>query len=51
MIQIQGQLQAERAKQVLSWITYTKRPLTKLELLHALAVEANEPELDEDSIP
>ncbi|KAI1357154.1 hypothetical protein F5Y08DRAFT_271388 [Xylaria arbuscula] len=53
MMRIQGQLQeqAERAKQVLSWITCAKRPLTKLELLHALAVEANQPELDEDNVP
>ena len=38
------------AKQVLSWITCTKRPLTTSELQHALAVEIGEPELDEDNV-
>ncbi|KAI9828700.1 MAG: hypothetical protein M1832_001803 [Thelocarpon impressellum] len=38
------------AKQVLSWITYAKRPLTVLELQHALAVELNEPCLDPDNL-
>ncbi|KAI0200861.1 hypothetical protein F4808DRAFT_460373 [Astrocystis sublimbata] len=53
MERIQGQLQeqAERAKQVLSWITCAKRPLTKRELQHALAVEVNKPQLDEDNLP
>ncbi|KAI8624059.1 hypothetical protein F5Y19DRAFT_337792 [Xylariaceae sp. FL1651] len=50
---IRGQLkeQAERAKQVISWIVCTKRPLTTLELLHALAVEIDKPGLDQDNIP
>ncbi|KAI0147300.1 hypothetical protein GGR57DRAFT_258771 [Xylariaceae sp. FL1272] len=53
MERIQGQLQeqAERAKQVLSWITCAKRPLKKLELQHALAVEVSEPKLDQDNVP
>jgi hypothetical protein len=40
MERIEGQLpdQEELAKQVLSWITYAIRPLTVLELQHALAV-------------
>src|SRR5271167_575298 len=41
----------ELAKQVLSWITCAKRPLTTLELQHALAVEVGKPELDEDTLP
>ncbi|CAM1501783.1 Fc.00g037670.m01.CDS01 [Cosmosporella sp. VM-42] len=40
----------ELAKQALSWITCAKRPLTTLELQHALAVEIGEPELDEGMI-
>ncbi|KAI0456007.1 hypothetical protein F5B21DRAFT_168072 [Xylaria acuta] len=53
MAQIEeGQLQnvAKRAKQVLSWIACAKRPLTKLELQHALAVEINELRMDKDNI-
>ncbi|KAI9843643.1 MAG: hypothetical protein M1837_006225 [Sclerophora amabilis] len=40
----------ELAKQVLSWITYAKRPLTLIELQHALAVELEEPCLDLDNL-
>jgi hypothetical protein len=49
---IEGQLkdQEELAKQVLSWITCAKRPLSTLELQHALGVEAGETELDFDNI-
>jgi len=52
-MRIEGQVpdQAELAKQVLSWITYAYRPLTTLELQHALAVEENSSELDEDNLP
>jgi len=52
MERIEGQLsdQEELAKQVLSWITCAKRPLTVSELQHALAVEVSEVELDEDNI-
>ncbi|KAF8867423.1 purine and uridine phosphorylase [Acephala macrosclerotiorum] len=39
------------AKQVLSWITHAKRPLTTLELQHALAVEVGELKLDEENLP
>lgn len=35
---------------VLSWITYTQRPLTTEELCHALAVEAGESELNPANI-
>jgi ankyrin repeat protein len=41
----------ELAKQVLSWITCAKRPLTTLELRHALAVEEGESELDRENLP
>lgn len=37
------------ATDVLSWITYAKRPLTTSELQHAIAIEINEPELDEEN--
>ncbi|EWZ78700.1 hypothetical protein QL093DRAFT_2594685 [Fusarium oxysporum] len=39
------------AKQILSWITCAKRPLTTLELRHALAVEVGTTELDEEALP
>jgi hypothetical protein len=39
------------AKRALSWIVHSKRPLTTLELRHALAVETEKPELDKDNIP
>ncbi|KAI1847679.1 hypothetical protein JX265_013939 [Neoarthrinium moseri] len=52
MKRIEGQLQgqAQRAKQVLAWITCAQRPLTKTELQHALAVEIGETKLDEENI-
>ncbi|KAI9694151.1 MAG: hypothetical protein M1822_003422 [Bathelium mastoideum] len=52
MERVEGQMsdQVNLAKQVLSWITCAKRPLTTKELQHALAVEAEEAELDKDNI-
>jgi hypothetical protein len=49
MERINGQIedQEELAKQVLSWITCAKRPLTTTELQHALGVEVGECKLDE----
>jgi hypothetical protein len=41
----------ELAKMVLSWIICAKRPLTTLELQHALAVEEGNHELDKDNFP
>jgi hypothetical protein len=53
MDRIEGQVkdQEELAKQVLSWITCAKRPLTVLELQHALAIEVGKPKLDEENLP
>ena len=53
MKRIEGQVKdsCELAKQVLSWITCAKRPLTTLELQHALAVEVGESALDEENLP
>ncbi|ORX96684.1 hypothetical protein BCR34DRAFT_578500 [Clohesyomyces aquaticus] len=50
---IKGQLarDSERAKNVLSWITYAQRPLTTAELCYALAVEHGEEEIDLENIP
>ncbi|PSN61089.1 hypothetical protein BS50DRAFT_477025, partial [Corynespora cassiicola Philippines] len=50
---IEGQLpgRAARAKSVLSWISCAQRQLTTGELCHALAVERDESELDEDNVP
>ncbi|KAJ4135293.1 hypothetical protein NW768_004915 [Fusarium equiseti] len=39
------------AKRVLLWVTFTKRPLTKFELEHALAVKIGESSLDQRDIP
>ncbi|KAJ9133458.1 Ankyrin repeat domain-containing protein 50 [Pleurostoma richardsiae] len=53
MERIEGQLeeQTQLAKQVLSWITFATRPLTTLELQHALAVEVGKSEIDEENLP
>ena len=53
MLRIEGQVadREELAKQVLSWITCTERPLTTCELQHALAVEIGETELDKENLP
>lgn len=52
MERIEGQAADSRklARQVLSWITCAKRPLTTSELQHALAVEVDKPELDEENL-
>lgn len=47
----QGKDKEELAKQVLSWITCAKRPLTTSELQHALAVEVGEPAFDSENLP
>ena len=49
MERIEGQLsdQAELSKEVLSWITCAERPLTTLELQHALAIKVGQTEFDE----
>ncbi|KAI2725507.1 hypothetical protein CBS147330_8187 [Penicillium roqueforti] len=53
MGRIQGQLgeQTDLAMQTLSWLTCARRPLTSLELQHALAIEEGESSLDEENIP
>ncbi|CAI7580523.1 unnamed protein product [Penicillium viridicatum] len=53
MERIQGQVPEHRklATQVLSWISCARRRLTLAELQHALGVEENTSELDEDAIP
>jgi ankyrin repeat protein len=52
MERIEGQLadEEELAKQVLSWITCAKRPLTTSELKYALAVELEESQLDKENL-
>ncbi len=53
MSRIQGQIgeQADLAMQTLSWLTCARRPLTSLELQHALAIEEGESTIDEENIP
>ena len=48
-IEAQGADLADLAKDVLTWIVCAKRPLTALELQHALAVESGTAELDESN--
>ena len=52
MERIDGQVDDQRtlAKQVLSWITFARWPLTTLELQHALAVELGDSRFDEDNL-
>jgi hypothetical protein len=52
MERIEGQKSGFRqlAKQVLSWITCVRRPLTTSELQHVLAVEIGAPGLDEENL-
>lgn len=38
------------AKKILAWILYARRPLRTLEILHALAVELGDTEIDEDNV-
>ncbi|KAF7885212.1 hypothetical protein EAF00_011030 [Botryotinia globosa] len=51
MERIEGQLddESDLAKQVLSWITFAKRPLTTAEVQEAIAVEIDETELDQEN--
>ncbi|EUC46574.1 hypothetical protein COCMIDRAFT_65909, partial [Bipolaris oryzae ATCC 44560] len=51
MTRIEGQLpdEATLAKEALSWITCAKRPLTTIELQHALAIKDGQVEFDEDN--
>ncbi|KAJ5422843.1 hypothetical protein N7445_010951 [Penicillium cf. griseofulvum] len=53
MSRIQGQLgeQTDLAMQTLSWLACAARPLTSLELQHALAIEDGESSIDEENIP
>ncbi|KGQ02961.1 Ankyrin-3 [Beauveria bassiana D1-5] len=52
MERIEGQLDGHQklAKEVLSWLTCARRPLSITELQHALAVEFGEHEFDEENI-
>lgn len=50
-IRVQPPARVQLANQVLSWIVFAKRPLEMNELQHALAVEDDEPEIEEDNIP
>ncbi|KAL6410261.1 hypothetical protein AUP68_06676 [Ilyonectria robusta] len=49
-IESQSVDQKQLAKRVLLWITSAKRPLTTLELQHALAVEVDEHELNKENL-
>ena len=51
MKRIHGQEQSFRdlAEQILSWIVWAVRPLTIMELQHALSIEPGDEEIDEDN--
>jgi ankyrin repeat protein len=53
MERIEGQVadSQELAKQVLAWIICARRPLTTLELRHAIALEIDESKIDEENLP
>ena len=53
MDRIMGQIPGSKdlAMRVLWWIAFITRPLTTLELQHALAVEIGERAIDEDNLP
>ena len=53
MERIKGQIpgSAVLAMRVLWWISFSARPLTTLELQHALAVEIGESAIDEENLP
>jgi hypothetical protein len=53
MKRIEEQVPGHRdlAKQILLWITCAKRPLTTVELRHALAIEVGAAEFGEDALP
>jgi hypothetical protein len=46
----QGEGSSKMAKKISAWILCAHRPLSTLELLHALAVEIGDTEIDEDNI-
>jgi ankyrin repeat protein len=46
----QGEDSSKMAKKILAWILCARRPLSTLELLHALAVEPGDNEIDKDNI-
>jgi hypothetical protein len=41
----------KRARQILSWISFAFRPLTIREIQHALAVEPEDTDIDEEALP
>jgi ankyrin repeat protein len=49
-ISTQGRGSSDMAKKILAWILCAHRPLSTLELLHALAIEPGDKEIDEDNI-
>lgn len=52
MRRISGQVKCDREldKQVLTWVTYTRHPLTLIELQHAVAVCDDMSDMDLDAI-
>jgi ankyrin repeat protein len=49
-IKSQARAMADLGLTLLAWLVCVKRPITTAELQHALAVEVNEPALDEDNV-
>ncbi|GLA85113.1 hypothetical protein AtubIFM56815_009340 [Aspergillus tubingensis] len=49
-ISLQSSFSQDLAKRVLGWLTFSARPVSALELQHAIAVEIGEPEFDEMNV-
>ncbi|GKZ96017.1 hypothetical protein AnigIFM59636_010258 [Aspergillus niger] len=49
-ISLQSSFSQDLAKRVLGWITFSARPLSALELQHAIAVEIGEPDFDKMNV-
>ncbi|PVH96166.1 hypothetical protein DM02DRAFT_465952, partial [Periconia macrospinosa] len=50
-IRSQSQEDIDLAERLLSWIVYAKRPLTVIEVQHALTVEKDDNHFDQEGIP
>jgi hypothetical protein len=47
----QDQDSVDLAIRILSWLTYTKRPLRVIDLQHALSIDGDSTQIDEEALP
>ncbi|KAJ5168924.1 uncharacterized protein N7482_004518 [Penicillium canariense] len=50
-IESEKRWERQKAFNVISWVSFAARPLTTLELRHALAIEDDQPHIDEENLP